>query len=281
MQTVPATPALLEFVLSHAQIQTNVCSRQKEEQGYTLEKRVVTDYNLIFVTRGRVVWVVDGDEIELPANAMVLVPPGVPHHAYSHTRRVTLGSLHTNVTLPGGQNVFDLLVPPLRQTFTAGGRLDGYLRGFLGEFDRANESQINGMTPGWARLIVFQMLRDSFDAGSLQQVSLDPLVSDMLEMLGACIATDITLDDLAEHSGYSAQHLNRTFRQVLGVTPLQYLTRMRMEKAAALLRSGQYLIRAIAEASGYDDPYYFSRVFKQHFGRSPAQFRDELGQPPP
>jgi AraC-like DNA-binding protein len=280
MQNVPATAALLEFVLSHAQIQTNVCTRQKMEHGYTLEPRVVTDHNLIFVTRGRVVWVVDDEAVELPAQTMVLVPPGVPHHAFSHTKRVTLGSLHVNVTLPGGQSAFDLLLPPLRQTFDAGSAMDRYLRGFLNEFDRAEELQINQMTPGWARLIVFQMLRDSFAAGTLQQMSLDPVVSEMLEMLGMCIGSDITLDELAHRSGYSAQHLNRTFRSVLGVTPLQYLTRMRMEKAASMLRSGQYLIRAIGEAAGYVDPYYFSRVFRQHFGRSPAQFRDELGQPP-
>ena len=85
-----------------------------------------------------------------------------------------------------------------------------------------------------------------------------------------------TLDWLSERSGFTPQHLNRVFRGLLGVTPLQYLNRMRMERAASLLADGRLTIKAIAREVSFDDPYYFSRQFKQHFGRSPAQYRDAL-----
>ena len=53
-------PPLVNYVLAHMSVKTNVCTFQKHECGYKLPSRTVTDYNLIFVTRGRVAWVVAG-----------------------------------------------------------------------------------------------------------------------------------------------------------------------------------------------------------------------------
>jgi AraC family transcriptional regulator of adaptative response / methylphosphotriester-DNA alkyltransferase methyltransferase len=83
----------------------------------------------------------------------------------------------------------------------------------------------------------------------------------------------VTLDQLASRSGFSPQHLNRVFRRTLGVTPLQYLNRRRMEHAAALLRDGRLTVSAVGQQVGFADPYYFSRVFSQHFKQSPTEYR--------
>jgi len=95
------------------------------------------------------------------------------------------------------------------------------------------------------------------------------------------IAQPTTLDDLAQLAGYTPQHLNRTFRRELGVTPLQHLTKLRMEHAAALLAEGKLTVKAIASAVACEDPYYFSRQFRQHFGRSPVQYRIAAGSNSP
>jgi AraC-like DNA-binding protein len=86
----------------------------------------------------------------------------------------------------------------------------------------------------------------------------------------------VTLSELAKRAGFSAQHLNRVFREILGVTPLQYLARTRMERAATLLRNDDLTVGAVGKRVGFDDPYYFSRVFSQHFKKSPAQYRAGL-----
>jgi len=82
-------------------------------------------------------------------------------------------------------------------------------------------------------------------------------------------------------AGYTPQHLNRTFTRALGVTPLRQLTRLAEEHAASLLAEGTLTVKAVAAAVGIDDPYYFSRVFRQHFGRSPAQYRTAAGSNSP
>ena len=58
-------------------------------------------------------------------------------------------------------------------------------------------------------------------------------------------------------------------------TPYRYMLRRRMDLAHQLLCNTAMPIGAIGEASGYDDPFYFSRVFKRYFHRSPERFRAE------
>ena len=64
------------------------------------------------------------------------------------------------------------------------------------------------------------------------------------------------------------------FKEKTGYTPLQYLTEKRMENAKHLLSSSDlhYSISEIAELCGFEDIYYFSRVFKKNVGLSPTQW---------
>jgi AraC-like DNA-binding protein len=275
------TPAFLNFVLGQMRVKTNVCSRQRVERGFRLEPRTVPDYNFIWIERGRAVWIIEEKPHELVPGDLVIVPPGVPHRAHSTTRRMTLGSIHVQLTLPGGQDVFEVLVPARMRHVRRNSKLAGYLRASLAEWDREDHAQTMLMLKNWAPLVTLELLRYDAAQGTLKQRDVDPLVAELLDELNHRINHETTLDDLADWSGFSPQHLNRLFRRVLGVTPLQYLARMKMEEAASLLADDRWTVAAIARKLGMDDPYYFSRLFKQHFGRSPSQYRDTAGSKNP
>ncbi len=268
-----APKALVDFALRHAQVQAFVCTRQQHEHGYTMTPRVIHDYNLLFVTRGRPVWVVDGHRIELKPQDLLLVNPGEPHHAECRTKRVTITSLHVMVFLPGGQDVLALLRMKRVQSVRRGSRLDGYLRGACSEYDRDDLPATQQMMNGWADLIVRELLAHNAACGNIDVRDIDPLITQVLDELTRYVDRPLTLNRLAEWSGYSAQHLNRTFRQALGVTPLQYLLRMRMQRATELLQQDRLTVAAVGQQVGMDDPYYFSRVFKQYAGVSPTEYR--------
>lgn len=270
---------VLDFVLHNAQVKVNVCTRQQFETGYLLKPRTVPDYNFIFVTRGHVVWVIDGVDVHLHKGDMVLVPPAILHSGHSLTKRVTIGSVHAEVTLPAGQDVFGLLSPPREMHFSARSKMAAYMRGFLAEFDRVNDPVSYAFAPGWGRLIALQWLIDAAERRVLTYRPVDPIVLEMLHELERRAEKQTSLDDLAKWSGYSAQHLNRLFCHTLGVTPLKYLTKLRLEKSALLIAQGKLTVRAIAARLAFDDPFHFSRVFRKHFGRSPAQYRQWLGSP--
>ncbi len=271
-----SSTALLDHALARMQITTLLCTLQRHEQGYTMASRTLADYNFIYVTRGRVVWVVGGRAHPLAPHDLIVVPPGVAHHAYALTPAVTLGSLHVLSTLPGGQDVFALLGAPQRLRIAAQSRFDRYFRGFMAEFARTGRSQREHMLPGWAHLITRELFLDAFRRGLLKPRARDPLIAGLLGELEQGVGSALTLSELARRSGFSAQHLNRLFNRTLGTTPLRYLARVRLERAAALLREGRLTISEISRRVGFRDPDYFSRQFSREYARSPAAYR-QLG----
>lgn len=86
---------------------------------------------------------------------------------------------------------------------------------------------------------------------------------------------DLSLNQVAAHVSLSNNHFCTVFAQETGKTFIEYLTAIRIDKAAELLRSTQMLASEIAYASGYNDPHYFSYIFKKHKGIPPREYRNQ------
>ena len=84
----------------------------------------------------------------------------------------------------------------------------------------------------------------------------------------------IGVEDLARHTGISRSYLYRAFQAEFGCSPSQYLTRYRLQRACQLLRHSQLTVSAVAASVGYEDPFYFSRVFRREKGVSPSEYRN-------
>jgi len=78
---------------------------------------------------------------------------------------------------------------------------------------------------------------------------------------------------LAAQANLSPSHYSALFKRQTGYAPIDYFTRLRMHRACQLLESSQHSIKAIAAMFGYEDPMYFSRVFKQVNEISPSEYR--------
>lgn len=85
----------------------------------------------------------------------------------------------------------------------------------------------------------------------------------------------IMLEQLAEQYSLSATYLSSIFKQAYQVTPTEYVTVLRIQKAKQLIHAQQSRIRDIAIEVGYSDEFYFSRVFKKVEGISPSQYADQ------
>ena len=81
------------------------------------------------------------------------------------------------------------------------------------------------------------------------------------------------LQDLARVAGMSAEHLRRRCTELIGRTPMQQLTFLRMQRARHLLVSTDHKIGVIARDVGYQSPYNFSDTFKKWMGQRPSELR--------
>ncbi len=85
---------------------------------------------------------------------------------------------------------------------------------------------------------------------------------------------DVNLNLIASALGYSPSHLTKVFQKRYYMSPIKYLTRVRMAKARyCLMYRGDLSIRQIGEMVGYEEQGYFSRMFKKTHGLSPVEFR--------
>lgn len=86
-------------------------------------------------------------------------------------------------------------------------------------------------------------------------------------------AEEIDKGALAEMDGLRPSQYHTVFRRVMGCTPAGYITSLRMIKARRLLLDPDLPVSEVAEACGYDDALYFSRVFRRVCGVSPSEYR--------
>ena len=83
---------------------------------------------------------------------------------------------------------------------------------------------------------------------------------------------DIAIDDVAKNVGVSRSHLYRVFMSNLNESPIDYLTRYRVNEACNLLRNSSLSIAEVANSVGFFDQFYFSRVFKKIMGMPPSRY---------
>ncbi len=93
------------------------------------------------------------------------------------------------------------------------------------------------------------------------------------QMMHRQLDRDLNLDDLAQAANLSKFHFVRKFKQVTGHAPIQHFIHLKMQLACQLLDTTQEPIKRIATRVGYNDPHYFSRLFKRVIGVSPQQYR--------
>lgn len=100
------------------------------------------------------------------------------------------------------------------------------------------------------------------------------LVSEITEyILNNYTDPDFSVNNISTHFGISEVHLRRLIDQSFCTSPIKYINNLKLDKAKNMLEISNYSIAEIAQSSGFADPYYFSRFFKQQTGVSPSEYR--------
>lgn len=110
----------------------------------------------------------------------------------------------------------------------------------------------------------------------MEDCGLDTLLRDMIRHMDRHCEEPFQVEDMARHSGVTPSVFYKRFKEYTSLSPLQYITRNRIEKARRLLAEKDANIRDIANAVGYPDVYYFSRIFKKAIGIPPYRYHQLL-----
>lgn len=217
---------------------------------------------LILIDRGSCRISAAGDELEIAAPALVLMPHGVLHDQRS---RPGTRSWYCTFRCPGrsfpdrpttvGLDPGD----PVRQWFPA------LCRHHLAA--DATPAAVAALL-----LAVLERLAASDHRAQLDR-SLPPPVRAALRHIDRNPAGGLSAGDIARAAGIGAGHLRTLFRRHLGRSPQACHRDRRLDLAAKLLRGGQLRIQEVAAACGWADAEYFARLFHRRFGASPRAWR--------
>lgn len=120
--------------------------------------------------------------------------------------------------------------------------------------------------------IIYQLLES---VTSLNQNEYRPVIQNACEFIRLNYNKDITLEEIANHSNLSPFYFSKIFKENTSQTFICFLTDIRIEEAKNLLLNSNSSIKEITRSIGYNDPNYFTRVFKKTVGCSPTDFRNK------
>jgi AraC-like DNA-binding protein len=247
-------------------------------------------HELVIIVAGQGHHVLDGEEYPLSAGD-VFVVRGEMKHGYAGTDHMTLVNILYNPRqlglplnelrdLPGYHALFRVQ-PRLRP----GERFKSRFR--LSEEDLVEtagmiyrlEQELERNRPGY-RFVAFAQLMNLIGFLSRCYSQCDspaerPLLAmgEVLSYIEQRLRDPIAVRDLTRVARMSESTLNRTFRRVLGRSPLEHVIRARIARASEMLRKGDVRVTEAAFECGFGDSNYFSRQFRKITGMSPRRFR--------
>ncbi len=246
---------------------------------------------LIIITGGTGAHWIEGDEYLVRVGDVFLVQ-GDQKHFFSKRTNLTLCNvmfredklplpLKEFQGMPGYQAVF-VLEPEYRKQHGFGShlRLHGEGLGVVTGIVQSMMEELSQQDPGFEAALLMRLI-ELIVTLSRQYPGLGPSsggrsllrLARVIARMEKDLARDWKLSDLAEEANMSPGNLNRVFRQSTGVSPVEYLIRLRLKVAMERLTGTSFPITQIAFEVGFNDSNYFTRCFKRFIGVTPFQYR--------
>jgi len=235
------------------------------------------EYVLIYCLAGRGGGEIAGDSFTLEAGDLVVLPPKIGHRYFAHPDAPwTIFWFHFT-----GERAADYVAAlgiPEGEHILHTPSTDELQRAFEGTYRHAldgfSDAGLLGISTGFARMIgLFRRYARSRNNRARQA---EDRVLRVIVALQDALPRRWTIEGMAKLAGMSPAHFSQCFKAQTGEAPMAYIIHQRMQRAAALMQRADATIGEIAALVGYEDPYYFSRLFKSVFGTSPRHYRDRL-----
>ncbi|MGE3288952.1 MAG: AraC family transcriptional regulator N-terminal domain-containing protein [Pseudonocardia sp.] len=204
--------------------------------------------------------------VEKPFLSMVLqIDPAI-------VRRISTDMLDRSTTVlraPAPAPVAPAHVSPLDQD------LLGAVRRFVRSVSRGSDRRV--LAPIYLQEVVYRVLQaeqcDRLIAAAAAESERNP-VSEVISFVAARLSEPVTVAELAEHVAMSPSAFAHVFRDVTGMSPYQFVKRMRLDRARMLLVEEQLTASEVSRQVGYANLSHFINEFKRHFGVTPRAYAD-------
>lgn len=265
---------------------------------WSMHERRLFDYLLVYIQEGKCIFTVNGKDYFLREGDFYLVQPNSLVSLQGTTKTIT-PFVHMDIFYHS-----DRLVEVTEEKNV--GQMDTSLRKRimqprLNDFeDVAIPIQFKPENPLWFRdslIKVIKLWQAGDTLGLIEaQIIASELIFSMLKQYGEFItkstkapedfnwitsyltfylSEDISVEDMAKRMRMSISNFSTLFRKHFGISPHQYLVKLRIQHAEELLLHSNLKLDEIAENCGFTNAQHFSKMFKKHTGRTPGSLRKD------
>ncbi len=268
---------------------------------YFVPYRIIYDYEIMYIVKGELTVMVDNETITSEKNDCIIIPPFLRHkQLIADGKSCEYYGIHLDFfydesntdfnsqeiySKPCEQRKFEVQADPTlskrknysfsrigefeKFTVTQSARFERIFNEIFKCFHQKDELSVLVMKAN-VLLLIQTILTDlvSSNGGAHQ----NEIVSNFITYTTNHFSEDINITELAKQYGFSPNYFSKLFKTIINKTPKEFLINVRLDEAKKLLKLGLYTVSEVCTMVGYDDLHYFSRLFKQKEGMSPALF---------
>ncbi len=242
----------------------------------TLRPEGRNDWQLVYIAKGRGQFLFEEGERWVGKGNIVLFRPGKkqiynyyaadkPEVYWVHFTGNQVEAFLDQFALPREEYVFNIDTSPNWQWM---------FRKMIQELQLRRDcyQQILGTTLCQMLLDISRYLSETKQVGS----GMPSMVKEATRYFNENYNKPVSVEEYAQNHQMTPCWFIQNFRKITKFTPMQYIISLRITAAISLMQNTDYNISQVAEAVGYDNPLYFSRLFKKHTGMSPTEYQKKL-----
>ena len=214
---------------------------------------------------GSTVFTIDGTEYEIEKNDVFFIPENTEYKG-----RCNIVPARNMEIIFKGKNIcgFDkpIKLSPKKWEKYEELFFSAYEKYFLGEI--GYKTHLKSLVYSVLNKVTKELVEEKGEERSYRKIK-----NSILYIRENYASYDMSIEKAAAKSHMSEVHFRRLFRDVFGVSPITYITDIRIKKAKELLKHTEYRIGDIALKVGMYDEIYFSKFFKKHTGMTPNEYR--------
>lgn len=232
-----------------------------------VETRV--DYYLLYLVSGDLTVSFPSKDITLEPGSFLIFPPGC-RYKYYHKNGSQIEYMWLHFTGSAVEELlckYELLLYPKINKIEPDDAIIMRFQNIFNAFIKHDKFRENELSTLLERLMISLARRVSGEKKGSN------LLNKSISFINSNYVSDLRVPDLAKMENLSVSRYNTLFKQVTGVSPVEYIKKMRLNSACELLSATDLPIKTISSMVGYPDSHFFSRIFKKSLGVSPAFYR--------
>lgn len=240
--------------------------------------------SLIYILSGEAQYEIGGKIYPVASGTLLICNPDITHHRIlQKNQRIEefqvgitgfgLKGLPANHLIPQGED-------PLHVFYRYGQAFSNSIGEIMVEQQKNDEASVLMLKCIVMKLLVYIIKeryipteRTDKSVFQLERYDKTAMVNNIRAYINENYMKPVSLAKISENTYLSPIYVSRVFKEATGESPISYLIRVRLSRACELLDAQNISIREIARHVGYDDAYYFSKLFKKYYEVSPMTYR--------